>query len=73
LAFAEDPGNGESFGMNRCRILAEGIWSASAKGLTSEDDRLKEIAAYFGQYGLSLDRAHLNAQSADLYDTPELA
>jgi len=71
LALAEDPGNGESFGMNRCRILAEGIWSASAKGLTREEDRLKEIATYFAQYGLSLDRAHLNPKSADFYDTPE--
>src|SRR5436305_14389954 len=28
LGFAEDPGNGESFGMSRCRIVAEGLWSA---------------------------------------------
>jgi hypothetical protein len=73
LAFAEDPGNGESFGMNRCRILAEALWSASSKSLTREEDRLKEVVAYFGQYGLSLDRSHLNAQSVDFYDTPEFA
>jgi hypothetical protein len=71
LAFAEDPGNGESFGMNRCRILAEAIWSAASKGLSWEEERMREIARYFGQYGLSLERIHLNAQSADFYDTPE--
>ena len=73
LAFAEDPGNGESFGMNRCRILAEAMWSAASKGLHREEERMAEIARYFGQYGLSLERLHLNAQSADFYDTPEFA
>lgn len=73
LGFAEDPGNGESFGMNRCRILAEAICSAASKGLAQEEERMQEIARYFGQYGLSLDRIHLNAQSADVYDTPEFA
>ena len=73
LALAEDPGNGESFGMNRCRILAEGLWSAASKGFVGEDDRLREISNYFTQYGLRLDSAHLNAQSADFYDTPEFA
>jgi hypothetical protein len=73
LAFAEDPGNGESFGMNRCRILAEAIWSAASKGLAREEERMQEVARYFGQYGLSFDRIHLNAQSADFYDTPEFA
>jgi hypothetical protein len=73
LAFAEDPGNGESFGMNRCRILAEAICSAASKGLSREQERMAEIARYFGQYGLSLERIHLNAQSADFYDSPEFA
>jgi hypothetical protein len=73
LAFAEDPGNGESFGMNRCRILAEAIWSAASKGLSKEEERIQEVARYFGQYGLSFDRIHLNSQSADFYDTPEFA
>jgi hypothetical protein len=73
LALAEDPGNGESFGMNRCRILAEALWSAASKGFSREDDRLQEIAGYFKHYGLNLQRAYLNAQSADFYDTPEFA
>jgi hypothetical protein len=73
LAFAEDPGNGESFGMNRCRILAEGICRAASKGLSKEGERMQEVARHFAQYGLSFDRIHLNAQSADFYDTPEFA
>jgi type III HopA1-like effector protein len=73
LAFAEDPGNGESFGMNRCRILAEALCSATSKGLLSEDQRLQEVIAHFAQYGLRLDQAHLNAESADFYETPEFA
>jgi len=73
LAFAEDPGNGESFGMNRCRILAEALWSAASKGLVGESERFQEVANHFTQYGLRLDRAHLNAHSADFYETPEFA
>jgi len=73
LAIAEDPGNGESFGMNRCRILAEALWSAAGKGFVRDDERLREVSSYFTQYGLRLDRPHLNAQSADFYDTPEFA
>lgn len=71
LALAEDPGNGESFGMNRCRILAEALWNAAGKGLAGDDDRLREISKHFAQYGLRIDRPHLNAQSVDFYDTPE--
>ena len=32
LAFAEDPGTQESFGMCRSRILAQGIWQAHVQG-----------------------------------------
>src|SRR5205085_3438317 len=33
LGLAEEPYTGESFGMQRCRMLAEGVLSADAKGL----------------------------------------
>jgi HopA1 effector protein family len=73
LGIAEDPGNGESFGMNRCRILAEGLHNAFSKGISAEDKKMAEVVNAFSAYGLDLDNAYLNAHSADLYDTPAFA
>ncbi|HEV2417879.1 MAG TPA: T3SS effector HopA1 family protein [Terriglobia bacterium] len=67
LALAEDPGNGESFGMNRCRMLAEAVWSAYLQGDQSLSGRLAAIASQFKANGLDLDRPYLNAGSADQY------
>ena len=63
VALAEDPLGGESFGMNRCRIVAEGLWAAHAEGLTGVEHRAARVAAQFEAYGLSLPRAHLNPAS----------
>ena len=68
---AEDPNTGESFGMNRCRLTAEGIVDAWRKGKNATDDRLKAIAGRFSQEGFDLDRPHLNPGSAELPEVPE--
>lgn len=68
LGFAEDPGNGESFGMSRCRILAEGLWSAYIKGLPTQEARLQEVVAQFEKNGIALAHPYLNARSIDHYE-----
>jgi hypothetical protein len=68
VALAEDPANGESFGMNRSRLVAQGIWDAYARGMQSEESRMQELAIQFQRSGLSLDRPHLRAASADIYE-----
>ena len=70
LGLAEDPGNGESFGSNRIRLVAQAIWDAHLRGLTSEDARLQELDLQFQQSGLRLDQPHLRGASADLYEVP---
>ena len=65
LAFAEDPGTQESFGMCRSRILAQGIWQAHVQGAHSTADRLKVVEQQFQSQGISLSRPWLNAGSAD--------
>src|SRR5205823_2332289 len=67
VGLAEDPANGESFGMHRTRMLAQAIWDAYARGMQSEEARLQELAIQFQRHGLSLDRPHLRAASADIY------
>jgi HopA1 effector protein family len=68
IALAEDPGTGESFGMSRSRLVAQAVWDAYARGAQSEEARMQELAIQFQRYGLSLERPHLRAASADLYE-----
>ena len=67
LGFAEDPADGQSFGMSRCRIVAEGIWSAFSQGSQAPEIRLRETAAQFARYGLSFERPYLNPGAVDRY------
>ena len=68
LALAEEPYTGESFGMQRCRILAEGLLGAHARGLRDDASRLEEVERHFAAYGLSLDAPYLNPRSVDQYE-----
>ena len=70
LALAEDPGYGESFGMNRCRLVAEGIWSAYTQNRQDPEGRLAEVIKQFDQHGGSLKWPYLNRGSVDVYDWP---
>jgi hypothetical protein len=71
LGLAENPRTGESFGMSRCRLVAEAVCTAHASGIDTAQGRLHEIAAAFAAAGVSLDHAHLNAGSADRYEFRE--
>jgi hypothetical protein len=71
LAFAEDPGTQESFGMSRCRLLAEGLWQAYQEGLYSTADRLQRVRRQFEAAGTSLERSHLNFAAVDPYEFPQ--
>jgi hypothetical protein len=69
IGFAEDPGNGESFGMNRCQLLAEAIVSAWRWGRVDSDARFEAAAAVFQAAGLSIDQPYLAAGSVDVFET----
>jgi hypothetical protein len=70
LAFAENPKSGESFGMHRCRLVAEAVCNAHARGVEGTEARLSEVKAVFAAAGLSLERPFLNAGSVDRYEFP---
>ena len=70
LGLAEEPGNGESFGQQRCRVLARGIWNAHERNLKTDEQRLEEIRRQFESEGLKLEVAYLNPGSADKYEFP---
>jgi hypothetical protein len=72
LGLAEDMGNGQSFGLTRCALLAEAIWSAYVKGVNTEEARLEETVERFRQNHLDIRQPHLLAGSADIYELPAL-
>lgn len=68
IGLAEDPSTGESFGMSRSQLLAQAIWDAFTRGTQTEESRMQELAIQFQRNGLSLERPHLRAASADIYE-----
>jgi HopA1 effector protein family len=66
VGMAEDPNNGESFGMNRCRMVAEGIVDAWMKGDQSVGGRLSAIAARFAAGGFNFNLPYLSPGSTEV-------
>ncbi len=71
LAFAEDPGTQESFGMSRCRLFAEGLWLAFCEGRSQIEDRLQRVQQHFAAAGTSLERPYLNLAAMNSYEFPQ--
>ncbi|HEU4807417.1 MAG TPA: lanthionine synthetase LanC family protein [Homoserinimonas sp.] len=67
LAIAEDPGNGESFGAHRCRLLAEGLVAAEQQARRTEAERLEAVAEHVGDSGVDLTRPFLSESETDGY------
>ncbi len=71
LALAEEPDRKfaaqESFGMNRCQIIANGLLQSWYKGEISPEQRLASILQNFSLFGIELERPFLNANSEDIY------
>jgi len=68
LGFAEQPPSGNSFGMERCRVLAEGMIQGYELRRTSDDERLQVVLRHFEGAGVSPAAPYLNPGSADTYD-----
>ena len=71
LALAEEPdqkfAERESFGMNRCQIIANGLLEAWNQGKNSLDEKMQAIFEQFVLSGIDLSRTYLNADSEDIY------
>ena len=65
LAFAEDPGGGQSFGMHRCAALARAILAAA---LNQGSIPVAEVEAQLSRQGVSPLFPYLNPGSVDIYD-----
>jgi hypothetical protein len=69
VGLAEDPGDGNSFGMQRCKVLADGLVCAFEQGRSSKDERLEVVVSRFVDEGISVEKPFLNPESNDEYDS----
>jgi hypothetical protein len=60
LAWAEGPPGGESFGMLRCRLIAEGLVQAFDRGARKAEARIGAVLERMRAYGLDLDAVERN-------------
>ncbi len=74
LGLAEEPdkkfASQESFGMNRCQIIANGLLKAWQQGDNSTEGRMRAILEQFSLLEIDLQRPYLNANSEDVYIKP---
>ncbi|MDZ8188407.1 MAG: T3SS effector HopA1 family protein [Nostoc sp. ChiSLP02] len=71
IALAEEPdfkfAESESFGMNRCQIVANALLEARQKGDESPQSRMEFIHQHFYLLGIDWQHSYLNANSEDIY------
>lgn len=71
LSLAEEPSQKfapqESFGLNRCQIVANALLEAWQKGKNTTDERMKLINQHFAHHMVDLQRPYLNPGSEDIY------
>ena len=67
VGLAEDPGLGESFGQNRCHLIADAVVRAYEQGKKSAHERLQVAAERFAEENISLTEPFLNPGSQDDY------
>lgn len=71
VGVAENPTRYDSFGSDRCRVLAEAIVSAFLERRTSLHQQLDHVARFFRDAGIDPARPYLNAASSDDYEPLE--
>jgi HopA1 effector protein family len=71
LALAEDPLHRftpqESFSINRCQTIADGLLKAWRDGQESPEARMNAILESFATHGIDLKNPYLNPESMDCY------
>jgi hypothetical protein len=70
LALAEDPGNGESFGQVRCKLVAQALWNSYVRGAKNADERAAEILLEFRSQRIDPALPFLRSGSIDRYAIP---
>ena len=76
LALAEEPNRKfsaqESFGLNRCQIVANSLLEARQQGNESMGNRMRSILDNFARQEIDLQHPYLNPGSQDIYTSLEI-
>ena len=71
LALAEEPDNKftqqESFGMNRCQIIANGLLRAWYENKNLPEEKMRSILEQFSLLGIDLNNTYVNVNSENIY------
>ncbi len=67
IGLAEQPASGESFGTERCRLLADAIITAHDRGSVRVHERMDVVAECFASRGLDIEAPYLEPLSQDRY------
>jgi hypothetical protein len=71
LSLAEEPikkfAAQESFGLNRCQIVAHALLEVWQKGKDAIEERMNSIERHFSLHSVDLQRPYLNPSSDDIY------
>jgi len=67
LSLAEDPGNGESFGLHRSRLLAEALIGAHDERAGTLRARMEVVVRRFAEEGVDFSVPHIRTDSAGGY------
>jgi len=67
VGLAEDPGKGESFGTNRCHLLAKAMIKFNRLRIKSLSGKLSKVQESFSEAGIDIDKPFLNPNSIDCY------
>lgn len=67
LGLAEEPLRGTSFGLDRCRVLAEGLVTAYDDGRRKIDEQVQAVCNRFALAKVSVAEPFLNEGSVDIY------
>ena len=67
VGLAEDPGGGQSFGLHRCGLIADGLLRAHERGAETPDERLETVCERMREEGVDPDAPHLSGGSDDDY------
>ncbi len=63
----EKPLNKQSFGVNRCQIIANALFEAWEKSIDSPEEKANIIRQHFERKSIDLERPYLNPNSEDIY------
>jgi hypothetical protein len=67
LGLAEDPGNGMSFGMSRCKILANSLCLSFSNNYNDHESKISALEESFKKEGLNPEYPYLERNSKDVY------